>query len=480
MPVPYLARPPAVIPIVGRQLFVDDFLIAATTLRRTFHRATYHPATPVLRPDQPWEKTGQNPAAMVFSDGVWFDPKDGLFKMWYMGGLVRATCLATSRDGVRWDKPKLDVQAGTNVTLAGYRDSSTVWLDLEEKDPKSRFKLFYWNRGALSVHFSADGVHWGQPVRSGPCGDRTTVFYNPFRRVWVYGVRGDAPSLGRVRLYREHADVLAGAKWQKGEPVPWVGADRLDAVRADLKTSCQLYNLDAVAYESVLLGLFSIWRGQPLDRPKPNEVLVGFSRDGFHWHRPDRRAFLPVSERHGDWNWGNVQSAGGCCLVVGDKLFFYVSGRAGIKGSPLSGVCTTGLATLRRDGFASMDAGRTEGTLTTRAVRFGGKHLFVNLEAPKGELRVEVLQRDGKPIAPLAKANCVAVRGDRTGIAVTWKGVKDLSAVAGKPVCLRFHLRAGRLYSFWVSPDATGASHGYVAAGGPGFKGPTDTVGVKA
>ena len=37
---PYLADPPAVIPIdVGRQLFVDDFLIEETTLERTCHHA---------------------------------------------------------------------------------------------------------------------------------------------------------------------------------------------------------------------------------------------------------------------------------------------------------------------------------------------------------------------------------------------------------------------------------------------------------
>ena len=41
-----------------------------------------------------------------------------------------------------------------------------------------------------------------------------------------------------------------------------------------------------------------------------------------------------------------------------------------------------------------------------------------------------------------------------------------------------FHLTSGKLYAFWVSPQANGASHGYVAAGGPGFKGPTDTVGA--
>src|SRR5688500_3638942 len=42
---PYLASPPDVIPIdVGRQLFVDDFLIEESSLHRDFHKADYHPA----------------------------------------------------------------------------------------------------------------------------------------------------------------------------------------------------------------------------------------------------------------------------------------------------------------------------------------------------------------------------------------------------------------------------------------------------
>ena len=59
----------------------------------------------------------------------------------------------------------------------------------------------------------------------------------------------------------------------------------------------------------------------------PTTSALGFSRDGFHWDRTWREPFLSVSERQGDWNWGNVQSAGGCCLVVGDQLYFYVSGQ---------------------------------------------------------------------------------------------------------------------------------------------------------
>src|SRR4051812_8604590 len=82
---PSLPSPPALLPIdLGRQLFVDDFLIGETTLKRTFHSATYHPKTPVLRPDKAWEDDKAGGIAMSFSDGVWFDPRDRLFKMWYM------------------------------------------------------------------------------------------------------------------------------------------------------------------------------------------------------------------------------------------------------------------------------------------------------------------------------------------------------------------------------------------------------------
>jgi hypothetical protein len=228
------------------------------------------------------------------------------------------------------------------------------------------------------------------------------------------------------------------------------------------------------------LGLFTIWRGQPGNRQKPNDIVVGYSRDGWSWTRPDRRAFCPVSDKQGDWNFSNVQSAGGCCLVVGDQLYFYVSGRAGVAGKNQSGTCSTGLATLRRDGFASLSAGADGGTLTTRPVKFRGKYLFVNVDCPAGELRVEILDDKNQVVAPFSRRNCAAIRADQTLQEVRWQGAKDLKTVAGMKVKFRFHLTRGKLYSFWVSPEGSGASRGFVAAGGPGFKGPADTVGKAA
>lgn len=471
---PYLKTPPELIPIdVGRQLFVDDFLIDQTTLSRTYHRPSIHPASPVLKPDRPWE----GDVAMPFSDGVWWDPKDQLFKMWYLAGKERFTCYATSKDGILWTKPEWNVKAGTNIVQTGPRDSSTVWLDLAEKDPKKRFKMFRCGPGGATVkgaygltHFeSEDGIHWGEPVRrSGSCGDRSTVFWNPFRNVWVYSLR-HGWGQPRRRRYWERADLAASPMWEQiGEPAFWVGADALDPERPEYKVPCQLYNLDAVAYESLLVGLFTIWRGQFPDRQKPNELCVGFSRDGWNWSRPDRRPFCAVSDKTGDWNANNVQSVGGGFTIVGDELRFYLSGRAGEAGSNKEGVCSTGLAVLRRDGFASMDAGEEGGTLTTRPVTFTGAHCFVNVEAPKGELTLEVLERDGRLIST---TTCAAPNGTRVAVPV-----EGLSKLAGKPVRFRFQLRSGRLYSFWVSPEPSGASRGYVAAGGPAFNGPVDAA----
>jgi len=233
-----------------------------------------------------------------------------------------------------------------------------------------------------------------------------------------------------------------------------------------------------------MLGLFSVWQGpenpemRALGIRKRNDVLLGYSRDGFHWDRPDRRRFMSCNAVEGAWNWGNMQTAGGGCLVVGDKLYFYVSGRSVRPGG--AGDMTTGLGILRRDGFASMDADEMGGTLTTRRVSFQGKHLFVNIDAGEGELRVEVLGEDDQPIGSYTQETCQAIRVNKTMIEVKWQGMEDLSGLSGEPVRFRFHLRQGRLYALWVSAERSGASQGYVAAGGPGFTSSRDTVGEAA
>src|SRR6185436_17116191 len=101
MAVPYLRESPAVVPIdVGRQFFIDDFLVeSSTNIKRTFHLAEYYTNNPVLIPDKPWESEGGKSSAMANAGGVWYDQQDKLFKVWYTAGDSRSICFAYSTNG---------------------------------------------------------------------------------------------------------------------------------------------------------------------------------------------------------------------------------------------------------------------------------------------------------------------------------------------------------------------------------------------
>jgi hypothetical protein len=395
----YITNPPAVIPIdVGRQLFVDDYLIQQTTMTSTQHQAVMYPLNPIITPG-PYDY-GE---LMPFSGGVWFDPSDQLYKMWLFCGAspVAGICYEYSTDGKNWVRPSIPDALIPNTDEV-LQNGLVVWMDLQDPNPARKFKAFTAPTppGIITVNFSADGIHWVQGDSSQyPISiqyDRTTLFWNPFRSVWVDSMKNyvlvpSAPSrpayLTRLRNYSESPDLM---NWTPSEPLDfatsfWTGPDVNDPPYAPGETTYpQLYNLDAVGYESVMVGLFNWFYPGGSDSdglPGPDlvELGVGFSRDGFQWVRPMRGsgpgpngAFIAASDVPGTWNMGNTQSAGGCFLVVGDELWFYFSGRNDVHANGNS-IASTGLASIRRDGFYSMDAGSTPGVLTTRPVQFSGK-----------------------------------------------------------------------------------------------------------
>lgn len=172
MPVPYLENKPDVVNInVGRQLFVDDFLIESTDMVRTVHKANMYVGNPVITGEKDWEfrKGGEYntgvPYADPYSGGVWYDEQDSKFKIWLRSGMGDSgeyTAYAESKDGVHWVKPDLGIVSGTSVVINGRHDSQTVWLDKFEKDPSKRFKAVYVDTedGCKYVlRYSTDGIH---------------------------------------------------------------------------------------------------------------------------------------------------------------------------------------------------------------------------------------------------------------------------------------------------------------------------------
>ncbi|MEZ0276430.1 MAG: exo-alpha-sialidase, partial [Roseimicrobium sp.] len=148
MTVPWLENPPAIIPINnGRQLFVDDFLIEKTDLKRTFHAAEKYEGNPVFKAETPFElaPTGaegnQQAVCYLGHGGVFWEPKENLFKMFYTAGWRGGLALATSPDLINWTRPDLKLAGGNLLLPPGKRavgGDNSVWLDIGTKNPNER------------------------------------------------------------------------------------------------------------------------------------------------------------------------------------------------------------------------------------------------------------------------------------------------------------------------------------------------------
>jgi hypothetical protein len=412
--------------------------------------------------------------------GAFYDPADQFLKLWFSGGTSLRFEMARSRDGIHWERGPDKVANPSTVVPV----NDCFWLDLEARDPSQRLKLLAVARAKPSeqhlhktqisplyhaFYTSADGGKWSSAVPAGNSGDYSSFFYNPFRKRWVYSIKDSVRPRHRLRRYAESEEFGPANIFDTS--VYWVGADKLDKPDPAVGDVPQLYSLGAVGYESLMLGMFYIHVGphntvcSKQKSPKHIDLKVGFSRDGFHWDRPFREPFIASTRTEGAWDKGYVHSPAGVLFVMGDKLLFPYSGCSGTAPDGRKGMYagqSIGLAMLRRDGFASMDAGEKPGALTTRPVTFKGEHLFVNFAAPEGELRVEALDEEGR-----VSTSSEPVSGDDTKQLIKWKSAPSLASLSGKLVRFRFHLTNGQLYAFWVTPDANGASFGYVGAGGP-------------
>lgn len=482
----------------GRHIVANTDFAKTENVERVFHPAIYYDLNPVLKADKPWElnATG-DPYAAPFSGGVWYDESVGKFKMWYSagGGKVNGlvTCYAESTDGKHWVKPELDVVSGTNIVDESEHDCESIILDKEEKDPQKRYKMFcviFNGRATVSMHlkYSADGIHWSDSkALSGEVYDRCAAYYDPFRKKYVLSLKTI-----NGKVYRRSRSYLAGEDPELTVSLAhrvydnksdkfikyWFNAeddDPRNPMFPDIRP--QIYNHEAMAYERSMIGYFTVWQGPENDAcdslkiQKRNEVLVGWTDDGFHWKREFKRPFLPVSENHNAWNAGNVQSTAGCPIIVGDSLYFYVSGRYNSKPVHDSNFAT-GLAMLRRDGFVSLAAGGKEGVAVTPPTAVEGQYVFVNADvrSRRSQIAVELLDADGNVIPGYSRKECIVMHAaNSTRHRIVWKKKKDVTDFVGKKVCLKFYITNGSLYAFWTSPWTTGESGGYTAGGGPGL-----------
>ena len=104
-----------------------------------------------------------------------------------------------------------------------------------------------------------------------------------------------------------------------------------------------------------------------------------------------------------------------------------------------------GLATLRRDGFLSVETGDEEGFLLTQPLVVAGNELHLNAEC-RGGLRVEVTDDAGVPLE-----GCVAALGAGNYLDATLNFARPLADLQERQVRLRIALQRANLYSYWFA-----------------------------
>jgi len=457
-------------PLGLRQLFLDDFIIERTeNLRRVLNQPVKHSDNPVLCREHPWE--GRR--VQVYGTAL-YDPDERLFKMWYLSipraaretvrvngqerpGHATLLAYATSKDGVHWEKPSLglvDFEGSTENNLLmpeGYNvEGASILYEPSGPDPSRRYKAWYWDhgRGPLVLHegvliygedertgmyvaFSGDGLHWtpyeGNPVIKTYSDTGQCVLWDPeLQRYVAYGRLG----FGRRVARTESPDFI---HWS--EPQLVLEPDAQDG-------GCQFYGIAVDLYQRLYVGL--LWIMHPeVERLATLDVQLVTSRDGIHWERAaNREVFLPNGPS-GAFDAADIRTA--ChAVVLDDRILIYYAGASGKHGSGSS--MEIGLATLRLDGYASLNGGAAGGAVLTKAFRCPGGRLYLNADAARGEVGVTVCDAERKPLPGFQQS--LPIREDSLSAAVSFASGAEIQALAGQPIRLLVRVRSAKLYSF--------------------------------
>jgi hypothetical protein len=184
------------------------------------------------------------------------------------------------------------------------------------------------------------------------------------------------------------------------------------------------------------------------------EVQLAWSRDGIHFERHPLREPWITRGVSGTWDSGSVDTF--CSPVeVGDELWVYYCGTSGGFHAAVGSRHSIGRAVLRKEGFVSLCGTVETGWVLTKPIICPGGPLFINANAMRGAIQVEVLDTRWIPYRaqPLngcsREASNVIARTDAVRLPVTWRGRSDrLDDLKGQPVRIRFWLQNAELFSY--------------------------------
>lgn len=413
----------------------------------------------------------------------------------------------TSKDGVHFTKPDLGMhhKADSNIVIPeAVGGLGNPFIDTNGS-PDERWKLItgYHNRG-IYLYTSPNGWQWKReatyllPFREGTQSctfyDDQQQLYISYHRTGIFHTPGGATQ--RSSIIVEAKDIYHPWKFkpltQKDyldsarvlplrEPLPWnldngpltpgepglefthtFDPNSTDPVGTDIYvTKAQKYEWAPDTYYAFPIVYFHYEKDGPLTRqilmePKmdrgsgPIETQIAVSRDGIHWKRFYRPAYVGIGTYCGD-TLHQIYMADGM-VRRGDEIWQYFFGNQEYHSSWSKRKLKKAVFRVvqRLDGFISADALYDKmAEIITKPLVFKGNRLELNINTgATGYAQIGFLDSDGKPIKGFSVDDCIYLNGNFVHTYVSWLGKgKDVSSLEGKTVQLVIKMRGAKLYS---------------------------------
>jgi len=451
-----------------RELFVDHYLIdRMRDVRLELNRPRNEGV--VIRFDRPWEYPFAG-CPTVIRDGEKYVLIYRGMRGTGDGTDVESTCYAESEDGINWVKPDLGLfeVTGTtqnNVILAHdppFSHNFSPFLDTRPGAPADqRFKAVAGTAGSggLVAFASSDAVHWRKlsdaPVITQGAFDSHNVafwseaegkylcYFRTFRngKRWVSRatsddfLQWDAPV---TMEFRHGAQAAPEEHIYTNGTHPYFRAPHL-YIALPFRFMPGRRALTPRQMREI--------RVHPSYANDCSDAVLMTSRGGNIYDRTFLESFIRPDMGAQNWVSRTNMPALNVVRTGEDEMSLYLE-------------CNYAQPTvhlrrysLRLDGFASLRAGYGGGEVITKPLAFSGERLFLNFAtSAAGSVRVEIQSAAGAPIEGFTLDDAVEQIGNEIEREVSWKAGGDVSALAGRPVRLRFAIKDADIYAMRFGP----------------------------
>lgn len=450
------------------ELFVDDELIQNT---RGLVREVHPPVAQeiALTFDKPWE--GNVSVYWTIMED------DDRLRMYYRGAEYNPytkeengykTCYAESFDGgLTWNKPELGI-----FEYEGSKDNNIVWISSKGSEnftpfkdtrpgvpAKEKYKAigFRMHQYKLYAFCSEDAIHW-RFMRSDPLltyyhgkfDSQNICFWNPDIEHYMMFFRSYLDKENNIGRGIKVAISKDFFHWKNFEWLKFNDQFTLDQMQ--LYTNCIQRYYRAPHHLIGFPNRFNEKRNGYPGHPIPGifDAIFMTSRDGYNWTRYHDAIIRPGPQpnkwatRNNITAWGMVETPSRLPGAPNEMSVFVSEGYFLDK-------CSLRRYAFRQDGFVSFKANLNGGELLTKPFIFSGNRLILNYSTSVlGNIKVEIRDKFGNPIAPYLLQNCQELFGDKVDEAVRWKyvGKNIIPMLQGKPIRLRFVMLDAHLYSF--------------------------------